>query len=149
MKKLLTAATASVLGLCFMVSQAPIASANATSAQGYYCTNGKCYRNIAGAYVIYAGQAHAGTMVGPQSGHSIPSGWMSARGRMFTQSGALYCEGGNVYNNSTVNYYSLITGNSCTRYGRGFNFYSYGVTRAWRGSDYGNYYTFKSPMQTS
>ncbi len=139
-----------VLGLALIVSQAPTANANAVSSWGYYSASGKGYRNQAGAWVIYPGQADVSTYVGPQSGYSIPAGWMSARGRMFTESGALYCEGGNVYNGGTISYPNLTNGTACRRYGSGFNFYSYGVTKSWDGNgSYGNWFTFKSPMQST
>lgn len=132
-----------------MLMGAGVALANASSASGYYSVNGKNYVNWATAVVLYAGQASGYTAVGPTSGSSIPAGWESARGRMFTESGSLYCESGNVHNGSTVNYGSYTSASSCTRYGSGFNFYSYGVTQGWNGSSYSSYFTFKSPNQTS
>ena len=149
MRASIAGCSVAVLSAVLIVGSAPLVNANATSSWGYYSAYGKGYRNQAGAYVFYKGQADVSTYVGPQSGYSIPSGWMSARGRMFTESGALYCEGGNVYNGSTVSYPDSTRGSACTRYGSGFNFYSYGVTRSWTGSSYGNWYTYQSPMQTT
>jgi len=71
-----------------------------------------------------------------------------ARGRLFTGSGALSCEGTNEYSSQSLGPGSFWNGTSCTRGGSG-TWYSYGVSLTWNGSGYNSTYTFQSPSQNS
>jgi len=147
---LLTLLLAFTAGLALSVPIAS-ASANSWSDLGYYTVNGKQYVNRAFMWIPYPSQhpgpAIAQTETGPSSG-SVASGWAGSRGRLFTESGALSCEGANTYNGSSMTYPSRVTGDSCTRV-QSAVWYSYGVSQGWTGSSYQPFYTFRSPNQNS
>lgn len=132
----------------FVVAALPgVAAAGvAVSSWGYFTTNGVQYRNKA-EVVTSTGQAHATAWVGPRY-QSVGSGWVGARGRLFTSGGALSCEGTTTYNGSSLSSGSSHIAWSCIR-SQGGTWYGYGVTYGWNGSSYNPVYTFKSPNQNS
>lgn len=136
-----------VFVLAFLVSGSTVALAGTAYSQISYVTvAGKQYRNYA---TIMTGvtNAYARTNSGPNE-DPASAGWVSSRGRLFTSSGALSCEGTNQYNSATLQPEETVVGYSCYRYLSG-SWYSYGVSQYWNGSGYSAHYTYRSPNQNS
>jgi len=140
---------AALAGLILGLSAGPALAGTAYSSWGYFSVAGTSYRNMAYVYAdtTGSGSAKASTDAGPTSG-TVGSGWVGARGRLFTSGGSLSCEGSNTYNSSSLTTSQVVTGASCWRYSHGA-WYSYGVALGWNGSGYNSVYTFVSPNQNS
>lgn len=119
----------------------PAVAATATSSVGWVTSGSYPYQNYA---QINNSAKDASTWGGPRN-FTAPAGWVGSRGRLFSDStGALLCEGSNNYNTVSLVGGGYWGGWSCQRTTSGA-YYSYGVSRFWNGSSYGNYYTFTSP----
>lgn len=116
------------------------------SSSSYYSLNGINYYN--NAYLTYTsgGPAFAGTAAGPTN-TSAPAGWIGVNDRLFTSSGSMICESGFKYSSSSTPVNVVFSALSCSR--KPGTWQSYGVSRAWNGSSYNSYYTFKSPYYSN
>jgi hypothetical protein len=125
---------------------APSIAAVAYSSVGQYTVGSYTYRNYA-TVNTNPGIANAITDTAPW-GFTAPSGWVGARGRLFTSGGALSCEGTNQYKSGSTPSGTYFGAASCSRLTSG-TWYSYGVSLGWNGSGYQSFYTFLSPNQNS
>lgn len=96
-------------------------------------------------------QRHASTYTAPNN-WTAPPGWFSSRGRLFhAQTGALTCEGVNVYNTTNTPHNSYVNASSCVGNAIG-QWYSWGVSGGLidtNGSGYSWQYTFKTAAKYS
>lgn len=141
--------TASLLASFFVGIGAQAASAVVESSNwGYFTVAGNAYRNYA-VIITSPGNARASTNTGPQSGYTVPGGYVGSRGRLMIDGGTtLSCEGSNTYNSGSISYATMLTGVSCTRYTSGA-WYSWGVSLGWNGSGYNSVYTYQTVSQNS
>lgn len=122
---------------------APASAATAYGKYGYYGpVNGKSYRNRS-----YVSNWNSTTLVARSlaevtSGGSVATGWIGVLPRLYKGT-ALCAQTSDYRYNSSDN----TVGFDAPIYGRcgGGAYNSYGVTRAWNGSSYNSYYTFRSP----
>lgn len=133
-------------GVLVGIAAAPATAGTAYGSWGGYSAGGVSYQNRAYIYTT-SGQARAYTQAGPTS-TTVASGWVGARGRLFTSGGALSCEGVNDYSTISLTAGATWSGLSCLRSATGA-WYSYGVSLGWNGSGYNSVYTFLSPNQNS
>lgn len=139
-----------ILGLTPMFVITAFAEGGATGATGYYTVYGKDYANYAFVYAGYynnVAYANAGTRVqcDPIT-NKVPSGYMGAKARLYISSDKLVASTSFVYNSKETNalnsdFASLNPAKASDAY------YSYGITAAYNGDGYTQYYTFKSPAQ--
>lgn len=124
--------------------QAAYAYTVASSDSGYYTVAGHQYRN--NAYIFsYAPSSHS-ALAQTYTQWSTPTtaaGYAGSKGRLFTSSGSMSCEGTIIYNTGQA-----AVGSSCTRTTAGA-WYSYGVSYGFNGSGYSPFYTFLSPSLNS
>lgn len=131
----------------FMIAfTAGSAAAFTASAWGYYSKNGINYRNQAYLTYVSPGPAAAGTAAGPTN-KAAPAGWIGVNGRLYKSSGSLVCESGFHYSSSSTAVNAVFSKTSCSR--KPGTWQSYGVSKAWNGSTYNNYFTFKSPFYSN
>jgi len=120
-------------------------AAQATTAQsstGYYTVGGHQYANTAYVFTYSPPAASAQTYTQWSTPTTSP-GYAGSKGRLFTGSGSLSCEGSIQYNSGQA-----AVGSSCTRSTSG-TWYSYGVSYGWNGSSYSPFYTYQSPNLNS
>lgn len=148
-RRLAAVLVATLLASFFVGFGAQAASAGVQSSDwGYFTVSGNAYRNYA-VIITSTGSARASTNTGPQSGDTLPGGYVGSRGRLMIDGGTtLSCEGSNTYNSSSISYATMLTGVSCTRTTSGA-WYSWGVSLGWNGSGYNSMYTFKTVSQNS
>ena len=115
------------------------------SSNGSYTVAGREYINS--ARIITENGFAQGSSAATQRGGNTPAGYAGARGRLFNgDNNQLYCEGTIAYNTAGQS----VRGNSCTPTGLpNRNWYSYGVTQAYNGSGYQNFFTNRTTNQTS
>jgi hypothetical protein len=101
----------------------------------YYSSAARCYSNEPSG-------AMATTCVQPQYGGTAPSGYMGCYARLYNGAGYLK-NYSSWYFNSGVSY--GIEGGASPYYVHD-NYYSYGITAAYNGSEYAYYYTYQSPV---
>lgn len=130
----------------FLVGAAiPVAMASsAQSPYGYYTVYGIQYRNHATVVVNPSGSsgvlAYTGASAYPQQ--TVPAGYIGVLARLY-RNDALVKQAGYFYNSEPLVGMSRSTSpNYTAKHGA---FFSYGVSRAYNGSGYGSFYTFKSP----
>jgi len=118
---------------------------SAYSDYGYFSVNGINYKNRASVSTDSSTHKSYATTTLTSTNKSAPAGWMGTNARLFNSSGTLLKEGGFSYTTSTTS----TTVSSSPNYTNKGTYRSYGVTRAWTGSTYQNYYTFLSPFQNA
>lgn len=127
-----------ILGLILCIGTLAY-SASAVSPRGYYGPIlGYSYQNSAN--VSNDTRVYASTKV--DAGEAVPTGYMGAQARLF-RNDALYVTTTMTYNNTSAWSMSVPTGD-----GKSFpsgTYYSKGITAAYNGDGYSNYYTFQSP----
>lgn len=113
------------------------------SAYGYFTVYGIDYMNGASVYTTST-TAGAGAIIMPQKDTTyVPAGYMGAKARLFDSNNNLIVETSWSYNSSSANIHSNYTAHTtCTA---GAYYYGYGITAAYNGNGYSNYYTFRTP----
>lgn len=130
----------------------PSLAAGATGATGYYSVYNRNYSNFSYVYAGYtSGTAYASAITRAQTdptttSNKVPSGYMGAKARLYNSSDQLVASTSFIYNSKEDNTLnsdvaSLNPAKSTEAY------YSYGITAAYNGNGYSQYYTFKSPSQ--
>lgn len=134
------AAFAFILGILFATSATAVFAASASSPYGYYGPyQGYSYKNMAD--IISGSGVWGYADVYNQTSDSVPTGYMGAEGRVFNSAGNLVASSNMKYNSSAA---SGLLVPSETYYSSG-TYYSYGITAAYNGNGYNEYYTLKSP----
>lgn len=129
-----------LIGICLGLGTCAVYASSADSSWGYYGPFlGYSYQNQA-RVSDDQGFVDASTYVQPSSG-SVPTGYMGCQARLFKDD-ALYDTTTMHYNDSPMYTMRYYTQNRNTASGI---YYSYGITAAYNGNGYSNYYTFKSP----
>ncbi|MDP2400824.1 MAG: hypothetical protein Q8M66_02495 [Actinomycetota bacterium] len=116
----------------------------AYSSYGYYTVYGIGYRNRASVYT-YSDRGFAATDVFTYPAQNVPSGYMGALARLYNSSGTLVRQSTWRYNSGSASGLGATTSDSYT-IPTGV-YYSLGQSRAWNGSGYTTYNTFRSPNQ--
>ncbi len=129
-----------ILGVSTMVF-----AGSTISEWGYYGPySGYSYKNRALLDVDGNGQ-NAMTSVYYTGSGTVPSGYMGAQARLF-KNGSLYKYSTMQYNSSAD--YGFVASTGYASGGSG-TYYSYGITAAFNGNGYNNFYTFQSPSQNN
>lgn len=140
-KNLKTAVLAFIVGILFATSTATVFAATATSSWGYYGPYlGYSYKNQ--AMVSDNVRLYASTTAANQATGNVPTGYMGAKAMLYNSSNQLIDFTSWYYNNGPANSLSVPT------LGSGFSsgtYYSKGMTAAYNGNGYNQYYTFQSP----
>ena len=121
------------------------ALAGFASSPSYYYgpVYGYSYYNLAVVETGTSG-AEAGTAVSDQSSSvNVPTGYMGAFARLYNGNNVLVESSGWYYNNQPLNGISYWTSYDTTH----GTYYSYGITAAYNGNGYNDYYTYQSPEQ--
>lgn len=121
------------------------ASESGTSASGYFTVYGQGYENWSS---ITCGNDFANTssriMTQEGYGHDVPAGYMGSKGRLFDSKDNLITQTSMIYNSSSTYYlnsdFASKAGGALGNY-----YYGYGITAAYNGNGYDQYYTFKTP----
>jgi hypothetical protein len=132
-----------IIGIILGISTMVIFAGTASSSTGYYGPFlGYYYKNYATITVDGNGQNATTTVSNDGSGY-IPTGYMGAQARLY-KNDALYKYSTMGYSSAPVISFFATTGWSS---GGSGTYYSYGMTAAYNGNGYTNYYTFISPSQ--
>lgn len=117
--------------------------ASTTTAYGPY--DGYNYENSA-AVALTNGSFAPWTYVKTQNGASVPAGYMGANARLYNANtnALVYKTGMDYLDSSSNNFSTVYFGGQLSG-----SYYSYGVTAAYNGNGYTDYYTFKSPSLTN
>lgn len=135
-----------MVALLILAFTASSAVGYTASEWGYYSKNGINYRNLAYLTYVSPGPASAGTSAGPTN-KAAPAGWIGVNGRLYNSSGSLVCESGFHYSSSSTAVNTVFARVSCSK--KPGTWQSYGVSKAWNGSTYDAYFTFKSPFYSN
>lgn len=144
MKNIKVKVSTFLLGIILGVSTMSVLAAVAYGEWGYYGPFlGYEYQNQAYVGVLSSG-VWAGTTVSRNRNESgnVPIGYMGCQARLFKDN-ALYSSSTMTYNDEPLWSFTKIT-DSTTKTG---TYYSKGITAAYNGNGYSNYYTFASPSQ--
>lgn len=125
-------------------SSVPAFAGHAYSSYGYYTVYGIGYRNQAGVHTT-SYSCWATTSVGCYPARNVPAGYMGALARLYNSSGSLVRQSSWQYNGSSLGGMSVLTSDPYSL-PTGV-YYSLGQSRAWNGSGYATYNTFRSPNQ--
>lgn len=136
-----------VAGLMLGASTTAASAGTASSSTAYFSAGANDYKDWA-QIGTSPGRA-AGNAAIARSDGTMQPGWGGVNARVFRASNnAMVGETGFQYNVSSAGantYFPAFT----PQYLVTGTFYSWGVVRGWSGSAYSNYYTFKTPNQTS
>ncbi|WP_028594321.1 hypothetical protein [Paenibacillus assamensis] len=140
------------MGLVLPIFSLTVFAGYATSSTGYFTVNSKNYSNnsvIATDTINGTSFANSWSTVQTypaSSSNNVPAGYMGSKARLFNGNDELIAETSWVYNDKTT---YVLDSRIATRKPAVSRtaYYGYGITAAYNGNGYSQYYTFKSPKQ--
>lgn len=129
-----------LIGLLFAASLSVVSAASSSSPWLYYSCYGKNYCNQSTIFISPSGAS--GISQANSNSGSVPSGYIGVCPRLYNGSGTLCQTVDWQYNSSSATAKQVSTGEHTVR---GQSYYSFGITRAYNGNGYSNYYTYQSP----